>query len=322
MMSNYIPFILAISALLANACTKEPVATGSNVEITFIPSLVETKANLIGDDLTVGDVRIHLDGYLNGKTDKHLNGNVLYEDSKWIFYTHIKDVHYYWPQNSNLDVLAYSPAKLDSTHITTESKTVVKCKNLPMVDSLQADKHLDEFICGYKANCSKEDGAINITLHRPYAAINFYLDEAIRSTLNYIKIENLYSTGNYTCSESGGSWGSLTDSAYLYCKVNKVYPININNGSHLGGPFLVIPQALPDAVKLIFSYRSTGNSKDTITETTLGKAALVSGGTVGQWEPGKVFNYWISLNGAANEIRMAVTINEWKTEGNTEIDVK
>lgn len=324
-MRNSIFEIFALTAvLLLSSCSKQDVETTGSDEISVIPTLEDTKATLIEDgDLT--GYRIHLDGYLAGTETKHLDGNILYEGGKWLFYTTIKDVHYYWPQKSNLDVMAYSPAKLDNTCITVVSPTMIKCTNLPMVDSLQSNNNFNELVVGCKAGCKKTDGAIAITLHRPYAAVNFYLNEAVRSTLNYIKIDGLYSTGDFAYSSGSFSWSNLADKSYLYCGVNKVYPTNINNGSHLGGPFLVIPQNLPDEIKLVFSYRSKGNNKDTITETTIGKASIGSGtsaSTISKWEAGKVYNYWISLNGAANEVRMAVSVSEWKVEGSSEVDVK
>jgi len=326
-MRHYIIEIIAVSAalILSASCNKQAAETAGSDEIQVIPTLEETKATLIpAGDLT--SCRIHLDGYLAGTETKHLDGNILYKGGKWSFYTSIENVHYYWPQKSNLDVMAYSPAKLDSTHITIVSSKQIKCTKLPMIDSLQADKKFNELVVGYKAGCKKSDGAIKIKLYRPYASVRFHMEEAVRSTLNYIKIDGLYSTGTFTYSSGSFSWGNLADKADLYCGVHKVYPTEINNKSPLGGPFLVIPQDLPttdsDAIKLVFSYRSTGNTKDTITETTIGTAKDIKGNSINKWEAGKDYDYWITLNGAANEVRMAVTISEWDIQGSSETEVK
>lgn len=312
--------------VLCVSCRKQEAVSAACDEISVLPVLEETKATLIpAGNLT--ECRIHIDGYNNTSGEKHIDGNILYNNTKWIFYTDIEDVHYYWPQNSNLDVLAYSPAKIEKTCIEVKSKKIIECTGLPLTDALQEDNLLDEFICGYKEDCKKADGAISITLKRPFAIVNFYLDEAVRSTLKKIEITGMNNKGKYDVST--GAWTEISNKSTFCCNVNKVYPTQINNNSHLGGPFLVIPQDLhgndeTNAVKLVFTYRSTGNSSDTVTETTLGQSALENDPSekIGSWEPGKRYDYYISLNGAANEVRMAVKITEWKKEGNSEVDVK
>lgn len=315
----------AASLLCLAACGKEGTEIPAcDNEITVIPTLDDTRATLIpAGDLT--DQRIHIDGYLHDTETRYLNSNILYDQGAWVFYTdRVKGVHYYWPQNSTLDILAYSPAKLENTFVSILSSKTIKCTGLPLADSLQEGTKLKEFICGYRYNCPKTGGAIAMPLQRPFATVNFYLDEAVRSTLNYITIKGLYSTGIYDV--KAGTWSDLETQDDLYCKVGKQYPDSINNASHLGGPYLVIPQSLrvgaADEVKLVFSYKSAGNAGNTITETALGQAKNSTDSKVSAWEPGKVYNYWVSLNGAANEIRMKVTIGNWSIQGNEEIDVK
>jgi len=331
-MRQYIFEILAVSTaiLLSPSCAKQKAEEAlSNDEIVVVPSLEETKATMIAaGDLTAN--RIHLDGYLHGLETKHLDANILYEGGKWIFYTTdayaLKDVHYYWPQNSSLDILAYSPANLDKTNIEIKSSKQVKCTKLPMDYANQSGTNLNEFIVGYKADCKKDDGAVNITLNRPYAAVRFCIMEAVRSTLNYLEVTNLYSTGTYTSDASGKfTWGNFADVKDLHLAIGKAYPTEINNKTPLNNEyFLVIPQTLiTDNIKLKFSYRSVGNTKDTITETSIGKALRSdTSAPVDAWEPGKKYNYYITLNGAANEVRMAVTVEPWKVEGSSETEVK
>jgi len=240
-----------------------------------------------------------------------------------MFYTTVLDVHYYWPQKSNLDVMAYSPEDLSKTCVSV-SKNIVTCTKLPMVDSLQSDKLIHEFVCVWTPDCKKSDGAIQLQLKRPFATVNFYLEDAIRSTLKNIKIEGINSSGVYDA--SSGKWTSTSDPENLFCKVEKPYPDSINNASHLGGPFLVIPQSMrtgSNPVKLVFTYHSKGSLSDTVTETTIGNASP-KGSTdkITEWEPGKVYNYYISLLGAANEVRLAVTVEPWSVQGDSEIDVK
>lgn len=322
---NIHPTIFAAASLLClAACVRETGDSDCDNTITLIPTLEDTKATLIpAGDLT--DYRIHVDGYLHGTETRHLNANMLYDNGAWVFYTDlVKGVNYYWPQNSGLDILAYSPAKLENTFVSILTSKTVKCTELPLADSLQAGTKLKEFVCGYKANCKYADGTIILPMSRPFATVNFYLDEAVRSTLNYITIKGLYSTGIYDAQT--GKWSSLETKDDLYCKVSKTYPDSINNSSHLGGPYLTIPQDLrvgkTDEVKLIFSYKSAGNAGNTITETSLGQAKNSGNSNVSEWKPGFVYNYWVSLNGAANEIRMKVTVKDWTIQGNEEIDVK
>jgi len=325
-MRTYIYTILAATALVMCAsCTKD-VCDSESDRIVVNPTLQETKATLIpAGSLT--DCRIHIDGYNTTSGVKHLDGNILYEGGQWIFYTDVKNVHYYWPQNSNLDVMAYSPAKLANTYMEITTKSIVTCTGLPMTRETQEGTLLNEFICGYKADCKQSDGAISITMSRPFAIVNFFLDEAVRSKLIKIEITGIHNKGVFDVNSK--SWTSTANPSTLLCDVNKEYPTQINNASHLGGPFIVIPQSLRasdtgNEVKLVLTYVSKGNTNETITETTIGQAALASASDtkIGQWESGKEYNYWISLNGAANEIRMAVTIREWKVEGSSETEVK
>lgn len=308
------------------SCAKEGAVISGVDEIVVVPTLGESKATLVpAGNLQAS--RIHIDAYNATSGEKHIDGNILCQDGKWMFYTDVQDVHYYWPQNSNLDVLAYCPVKLEKTCIEVTSKNTVRCTGLPMAGELQDDKLLEEFICGYKGGCKKADGTISVTLKRPFAVVNFYLEDAVRCTLNTIEITGIFNQGVYAVET--GAWSSLDGKSDFVCTVGKEYPTEINAGFHLGGPFLVVPQSLrPDetdtAVKLRLNYRSKGNTKDTITETKLGQAGLDEDYSVkvGSWECGKRYDYYISLNGAANEVRMSVQVVPWSIEGNSEIDVK
>ena len=323
-MKRFIYSIFAVASLLLCAsCAKDGFKAAGNDEIVVIPTLRNSRTVLVpAGDLT--DSRIHIDGYNATSGSRHLDANTIFDSGSWKFYTDKLDVHYYWPQNSNLDVMAYSPAKLDNTCMEVASKSTVTCTGLPMTGEGQEGELLYEFVCGYKGGCKKSDGAIVVPMCRPFAIVNFYLDEAVRSVLKKIEITGIYSQGIFDV--ESGLWNLSGDKGAFVCNVNKEYPVDINNASHLGGPFIVIPQDLRaghsgEEVKLVVTYVSKGNAYETITETTLGEAVIAST-KIGSWESGKEYNYWISLNGAANEIHMSVTIGEWQTEGNSEVEVK
>lgn len=319
----------AVAFSCSKATSEQPVERD---EIVFIPTLSETKANLIPAGDMIGK-NIHVDGYIAGSESKHLDGDVIYDNfddesaNTWVFYKDGKlGVHYYWPQNSNLDILAYSPADLQNTFVSIASSKTVTCNNLPVVDTLQKGSLLNEFVCGYKADCGKDDGPISVTLKRPFALIKFYLDEAVRCNVNNIKVQGIYNCGTYNASTS--KWSELSNSSELICSVNKKYPDPLNNGSELSDSLVVIPQSMrvgteeTDPVKLTFSYTSVGNTVPTITETTIGQASGTDGKKVTAWEPGKVYEYYLTLNGAANECRMTVKIGKWSKQGEVVVDVE
>jgi len=320
---------------MSASCTKEQQSAGdaSSDEIRIEASLAEdTKASSLVTDLTTR--RIHLDGYINSdgnhpSNNKHLDANALYENSKWLFYTGIRDVHYYWPQTSHLDFFAYSPADLSKTCCAVERtsgfQNKIICTDLPMVDTAKAALELQEFVCVEKKNSQKTDAAVDLQFKRPFSVVQFKLDSAVRSDLNFIRITGIYNSGNLYCSKIPWAWnvsGSTTD---FTCIVNKNYPTEINNDSDLGGPFIMIPQSLlkdgASPVYMEFNYQTVGNDTPTTTFLKLG-TSTGSSGTVNEWKAGFNYTYYISLMGAAGEVKMSVKCEVWDPQGNSEIIVQ
>lgn len=322
--------------VLTAACSKEhsennTINDTSVDEIRIDASLTKSTKTSLVDSIIYR--RIHLDGYTNsdGKTpsnNRHLDANALYENG-WIFYTDIKNVHYYWPQNSRLDFFGYSPADLSKTCCTIERTSdyhnKVICTALPVSDTAKVARELEEFVCAEKKNCEKTAEPVRLEFKRPFCVIRFKLDQAVRSDLNFIRITDIHNSGSLDCSVTPWVWSVSGGFADFTCNVYKNYPSEINNESDLGGPFIMIPQDLrpdgDDPVYMEFNYQTIGNDKPTTTFVKLGTSSG-SSGVVDRWEPDRCYTYYISLLGAAGEVKMSVTCEQWTKRGNSEIIVQ
>jgi len=336
-MKKAINILSVITALcLIASCSKkeQPVSGSSSDEIRIEASLADvTKASLVTSE-NITSRRIHLDGFTtNGTThtsNKHLDANALYDNGGWVFYTTIKDVHYYWPQHSNLDIFAYSPVSLTNTCCSVERTpdfhNKLTCTNLPMVNTSEAAGALEEFVCVEKNNCTKTDSPVALQFKRPFSVVNFKLKEAVRCDLNYIRITGIYNSGSLDCSADSWMWVPSGDTTSFVCNVNKNYPSEINNESPLGGPFIMIPQSLrkneASPVYMEFNYKTVGNDKPTTTYVKLGTSSGSSGTVVELWKPGYNYTYYVSLLGAAGEVKMSIVCEEWASQGNSETIVQ
>lgn len=333
---------LAALALLCS-CTKEHVQQGMHeicIDAAVESHVQSTKATLITSS-NIKTHRIHVDAYTSGKTTNYLSSNVIYDETKWSFFKgNYKDYKYYWP-DYKLDFFAYSPYQLDRTRVTLNTYAASQPSFTytgvsPVNAASQTDDQLIEMVCAYREACDYvNDNPVALAFHHPFTLVNFRLEQSIRCTIVSVKITGVKNNGTCIITKNApfATWtpsGAATDivadfSADPAYSANGGirYPEDINANSHLAGPFMIIPQDIEDDALIEVRYKALGNNTVTVAQSFLNKAVIQSSGTVASsWKPSNSYAYSLTLNGAANELFVAVQIEDWVAEGTTEIEVK
>lgn len=281
------------------------------------------------DDLKSYDIRV--DAYYHETTTPFLSNKKiqyktgLYNSWKFVDNSGLPE-SYYWPIEGSvtsgsitvgsIDFVGYvpysKPSYIGDPTYTYEnpSFTCTLPINIgePNTFDTSNQTSLQEFLYAYSGNRTKTtsnseillaDGIVPLIFKHPFALVNIYLDKAQRgTTINTVTLSNLSTSGTFTY---GSGWGTYGNTANLLITVGKEVPGQINYNSLLGGPYLVLPQAL------------SGSDNLTVNRTYGGDTGNISATIGDTWDAGKIYNYYIYLGEDPNDILINVTIENWVT---------
>lgn len=238
-----------------------------------------------------------------------------------------------------LDFVGYVPYDLPTSTYDNEYKVTYEYSGTPAVPHFTAtlpytvgtpntfndtnQETLQEFLVAYSPNRTKTTsnsgslaaGVVPIDFQHPFALVNFFLKEAKRSTvIHSISLSELSVSGIFY----GTPWTWDTTSATkaklsfdLNDPTGLTVPDNVNFNALLGGPFVVIPQALSTANNLTVNCKLpdavAADQQATIATT---------------WQPGYIYNYYLDLGTDPNHILVDVEVEPWVTHNKIPIDVK
>ncbi len=276
----------------------------------------------------------------------------------WVFLSGDGNViRYYWPASEALDFFAYMPDNAyigidDSYHaknsyVTMGSyskadgqtfscnlpKTITIAESAESGSSAVPDNDIQEFICAYATGLTWETGTARMHFVHPFALVEFQMKTApVDLFINSISIEGISVSGtcNVTGATTGGNlsgitWNYSNDPATPVVKTTFTIIINKNVPNHedtnlnvpIGEPHVVIPQELKD-VTLKINYTYGGNEGEK-------SAPIIPVGNttaVTEWEPGKKYTYAFDFGGNDEDVVVNVSVEEWITHNEQEIDVE
>ena len=278
----------------------------------------------------------------------------------WRFYDTPQNTffNYYWPQEGSVDFFAYMPwsgsermKNIAVGNYTSGHGLDLTC-NMPSTtedgdnstDDL-TDPKGQETIFAYTTEKSKADGNVNFHFVHPFSAIYFELKQAHRDlTINWIRFNNLYLTGSTTLNTTTNNdtqieWTPTGNTNTFTIPVNKIIPDEINFGSEIGGPYLVMPQELTN-VTITINYHWDNAKEDTDDkidgdedyDTNSPDAEKNKNDTyqivrsinaISAWEAGKKYTYVLNLGDNKEEILFQVKVDPWeKIEYENEIEIE
>lgn len=271
----------------------------------------------------------------------------------WRFYDTPQNTffNYYWPQEGSVDFFAYMPwsgsermKNIAVGNYTSGHGLDLTC-NMPSTTSDNDDNTDDltdpkgqETIFAYTTEKSKADGNVNFHFVHPFSAIYFELKQAHRDlTINWIRFNNLYLTGSTTLNTTTNNdtqimWAPTGNTNTFTIPVNKKIPDEINFGSEIGGPYLVMPQDLTNVTITINYYWDNAkdtddqidgdentDSNDNIYQIT----RSITTSTVSKWIAGRKYTYVLNLGDNKEEILFQVKVDPWdKIEYENEIEIE
>ena len=267
-------------------------------------------------------------GYIDGKDGVYLGGATAYWDSynnrnKWIFLSGNNEITYYWPNSDAVNFFAYMPYKGYSGNLKHYVSNFQYSENtgqtfdcaLPQTNEKDADEI--EFIYAYKEKQTKANNPLELEFKHPFAAIYFKLSpESSRMTINSIALEGVYLNGTFSC--EGNEWDPNGNPEIFTATINKRIPNDVNYNTIFAGPYLVMPQALSNQVKLVLNAKRAMdgyyNNETTVTaETNL----------TDRWEPGKKYIYTLGVGNRNEEIYFNVAVEDWiKVSYKNEVNVE
>lgn len=186
---------------------------------------------------------------------------------------------------------------------------------------------LQEFLVACSTNRTKvtdnsalslANGVVPINFQHPFALVNFYLKQAMRGTvIHSISLSNLSVSGVYSYVSSNWTWDTTSaTTAKLSFDLNNptglTVPDNVNFNALLGGPFVVIPQALSTPNNLTVNRKLRGDAEASNQQATIATT----------WQPGYIYNYYLDLGADPNHILVDVEVEPWVTHNKIPIDVK
>lgn len=303
--------------------------------------LFETSADFESKNGMGGYFRV--EAFKAGTTVKHFvqpttvmyHTDVVDEKPDWYFYNLTDFEKRYWPQTYNLDFLAYMPLERTSdgkitqgqvldakTYVTHNGDRTFTCTNLPLTN--QGQKDVKEFIYAWApdkshASTSSTNGRVPLVFKHPFAVVYIEISEAHAGTeIQSLGFKNIYNNGTFDASVESAESAESADSAKPW-KVTgsiNVEGLQITAGHHIPndimppytyGPFIVIPQ---DHVEISLAYN--WNGEKTFTQILTDK----------KWEPGKKYTYSLKVGDSSEDVKVDVSVNEWVTGTNQEIEVK
>lgn len=277
----------------------------------------------------------------------------------WVFLSGDGNViKYYWPASEALNFFAYMPNIAyndidDSYHAKNSYVTIgsytkadgqtFSC-NLPPVITIAEtaengstavpDNDIQEFICAYATVLTRESGTAHMHFVHPFALVEFQMKTApVGLRIDSISIEGIYLTG--TCNvKDATTGGNLSDiilwtapssgaaQAALTVIIDKNVPNHedTNLNVPIGKPHVVMPQGLENvSFKINYTFKGVTGEKST--------KLLPDGGTdnptiAKKWEPGKKYTYAFDFGGNDEDVVVDVSVEEWITHNEQEIDVE
>ena len=335
--------LILLLTVFAVSCirTADHDETGSEKEISFSPGFSATAAeaksflydssNMIQD----GHGNFMVTAYKTGKPDKYfLNFDRIYyfqDAGQWRFYDEDENDFYkrYWPVSYGLDFFAYMPYDLVNCHVTpggyTEGKGPAFACNLP-TDKTNMEKAV-EFVYAYATGqtAGTAGGNVNLTFVHPLSAVVFKLGNAHGNTeIHSIGFKNIYHQGTFTATPSesvqsgitSADWSITGSPAAPSITVGRIVP-DLQIGSTIGGPYLVLPQSLSNTaggVKLTISFTWNG--------ITTNAEVSPATGTLTSWEPGKIYTYTLNLGDPKEDVIANVSVEPWAGGYDNDINVQ
>lgn len=336
-MRRYQTYKLLLAFLLgATACSKDNLQSepGSG-SIALEVSQVVTKAVVFekDDDLMdpgKGGGNFRVSAYDEGKETCYIsNQRVWYfsDDRRWRFWDDATNnvTHRFWP-NSNLDFFAYMPHDLTAVN-TGMSLEEYSAQNGPSFSCdlpLDEQSNLQEFIYAYSKGLNKnstsrngEKGVAQLRFVHPLSAIIIKLDHSYRMKVISVGLSGIYNTGTYrnnhnTLDFDGNQSMNFTRACWtpsgeknknLVAAVNKEVPDEINYGSLIGGPYMVMPQSL-EGVTINITFERDDQSAET-------RSAIIYREDIPNWDPGKIYTYSLTLGDPLEEIMFNIYVDEW-----------
>lgn len=289
--------------------------------------LLNTKADVIAEG------EFGLNAYLT-------NGGNTYFENEWVYYFIPDDgqpqwrfrngenlVNFYWPNDSNVNFVAYMPrdinkcaATIDNISYTSQNGmqfTATLPTEIPDITSDDRDVENSklEFVYASSLNLGKDvgDGKVKLRFVHPFAMVKFRLTQSHRDlTIHSISLHELGYKGSFANeddtyanpTQENANWTISNTSDDYIVKLNKRVPDDINYSSQIGGPYMVIPQDLSN-VKLSINY-----TWNTATEQTTDPIYIKSE-DVSTWQPGKIYTYHLNLGDNKEEVLFKVTVEDW-----------
>lgn len=274
----------------------------------------------------------------------------------WVFLSGDSNViRYYWPASEALNFFAYMPDNAyigidDSYHAKNSYVTMGSYEiadgqtfscNLPNTitiaetaeigSSAVPDNDIQEFICAYATGLTRESGTARMHFVHPFSLVEFQMKTApVDLFINSISIEGISISGTCNVTEattdgdiSGIIWNDPApgDKTTFTVIINKNVPNHedTNLNVPIGKPHVVMPQKLKDVtLKINYTYRGTAGEKSAsiIPVNNIDNATAVT-----EWEPGKKYTYAFDFGGNDEDVVVYVSVDEWLTHNEQEIDV-
>ncbi len=353
-MKRYSHIVLAV--LLLASCSEKGLRNDSENAIRLIIDVPQTRAtlfegaaSLLNEEIGGGDFTVS--AYIAGNGPNagkqyiaDARVNYFKAAGDWRFATMsgglINYFDYYWPKDEKLNFFAHMPMDASQAAVTGKGYTNGQpwfSFSLPLYaydldpDPEDADTNvpasspnqetLREFIYAYTPGQDKAEQDVNdgvqLQFRHPFAALYFDLGKSYRMKLKSLTVMNIGFEGEY--SYDGSDWElTQTGAGNLYISVMADVPSDeLNFNSHIGGPYIVMPQDVTNDVKLrIIGSRLGGEVYD----HTVSLAAL---GLPEKWEAGMKYTYTLNLGEADEEILFKVRVEEWDVvDYKNEIDVE
>lgn len=338
-MRQILTYILWFAILLGTAaCRKDgPSSLEGTIGFGVVQAETRTTAFESDDDLLdtgKGGGNFTVSAYDEGNETCYISSQRVWyfaDDSKWRFWDEATNnvTHRYWP-NSNLDFFAYMPYSPDlaKTGITIGTYSGQNGPSFSCDLPLDDQSGLQEFIYAYSTRQNKnstsregEKGVVQLRFVHPLSAVIIKLDQSYRMKVNSIGFSGIYNTGTYRNAHNTLDFDGNQDANFTYTDwtpsgeknksltaiVDKEVPDEINYGSPIGGPYLVMPQRLEGV-----SVKITFERDDMEPET---RSTIIYRDDVPSWEPGKRYTYSLTLGDPLEEIMFNVYVDEWDVIG-------
>lgn len=331
--------ILSVILSVAIACRKDDQFSDAGNSIGFSIEQTSTKGTFFSSDNDLmdpekGGGNFTVYAYDEGKETAYIaDQRVWYfaDDARWRFWDAVSNnvTHRFWP-NSNLDFFAFMPysTDLDDAGVTIGTYSGQNGPSFSCTLPLDDQSGLQEFIYAYSKGQNKnstgrngDKGVVQLRFVHPMAAVVIKLDQSYRMKINSISISGIYNSGTFrnafnTLDFDGNQNANFTYADWtpsgsknktLTAEIGKEVPDEINYGSPVGGPYMVLPQNL-EGVSLKIEFERDDMDPET-------RSASIYSPDVPNWEPGKIYTYSLTMGDPLEEIMFNIYVDEWDVIG-------